>query len=219
MHSSAIGGHSGVSVTYRRLKQLFAWSGMKAAVHSFVTACDVCQRAKPDKTKLPGLLQPLSVPDKAWSVVSMDFIEGLPSSSGFTCILVVVDLFSKYAHFVSIKHPFTASSVAQCFLSNAYKYHGLPQAIVSDQDRIFTSTFWCELFRLAGVELRLSTAQSDGQTERVNRCLETFLRCFVHSYLRQWKQWLDQVEFWYNTSWHSALGRSPFEVLYGYPPR
>jgi hypothetical protein len=138
---------------------------MKTTVHAFVTACDVCQHAKSDRSKLLGPLQLLPVPDRAWSVVSMDFIEGLPSSGGFSCILVVVDLFSMYAHFVSLKHPFSAVSVAQCLFSNVYKYHGLPQAIVLDCDRIFTSSFWHELFRLAGVKLRLSTAyhpQSDG---------------------------------------------------------
>jgi hypothetical protein len=112
--------------------------------------------------------------------------------------------------------------VAQAFLSNVYKLHGLPQALVSDRDRVFTSTFWRELFKLADVELRLSTAyhpQSDGQTERVDQCLETFLRCFVHACPRQWRQWLDQAEFWYNMSWHTTLNRSPFEVLYGYSPR
>ena len=152
----------------------------------------------------------------------MDFIEGLPSSGGFNCILVVVDLFSKYSHFLALKHPFTTASVAQLFLSQVYKLHGLPQAIISDRDKIFTSNFWRELFKLAGVELRMSTAyhpQSDGQTERVNQCLETFLRCFTHACPRTWRQWLDQAEFWYNTNWHSALGRSPFEVLYGYVPR
>lgn len=106
-----------------------------------------------------------------------------------------------------LKHPFTASTVVQTFLSNIYKLHGLPQAIVSDRDKIFTSTFRRELFKLAGVELR------------VNQCLETFLRCFVHACPKQWLQWLDQAELWYNTSWHSALNRSPFEVLYGYGPR
>ena len=67
----------------------------------------------------------------------------------------------------------------------------------------------------------MSTAyhpQMDGQTEWVNQCLETFLRCFVHACPHQWRQWLDQAEFWYNTNWHSALGRSPFEVLYGHAP-
>ena len=61
--------------------------------------------------------------------------------------------------------------------------------------------------------------QSDGQTERVNQCLETFLRCFVHACPTHWSQWLSMAEYRYNTSSHSALGRSPFEVLYGFPPR
>lgn len=110
MHSGAVGGHSGVPVTYRRMKQHFSWTGMKADVHDFVTACQVCQQAKPDRSKLPGLLQTLPVPDRAWKIVSMDFIEGLPLSKGFNCILVVVDLFSKYAHFLGLRHPFTATS-------------------------------------------------------------------------------------------------------------
>ena len=61
--------------------------------------------------------------------------------------------------------------------------------------------------------------QTDGQTKRVNQCLEMVLRRFMHACPHQWRQWLDQAEFWYNTNWHSALGRSPFEVLYGYAPR
>jgi hypothetical protein len=60
--------------------------------------------------------------------------------------------------------------------------------------------------------------QRDGQTERVNQCLETFLRCFVHAFPKQWFQWLHLAEFWYNTTWHSALASSPFQVLYGRSP-
>jgi hypothetical protein len=182
MHSGAVGGHSGVPVTYRRMKQHFAWTGMKADVHDFVTACQVCQQAKPDRSKLPELLQPLPVPDHAWKIVSLDFIEGLPVSEGFNCILVVVELFSKYAHFIGLRHPFTAASIAKVFFQTVYKLHGMPSALISDRDKIFTSTLWKELFKLAKVELHMSTAyhpQSDGQTERVNQCLETFLRCFA----------------------------------------
>jgi transposase InsO family protein len=116
----------------------------------------------------------------------------------------------------------TAAGVAKLFMDNIYKLHGLPSAIISDRDRIFTSRFWQLLFKLAGTSLHMSSAyhpQSDGRTERVNQCLETFLHCFVNACPSQWIHWLSLAEYWYNTSSHSALGRSPFEVLYGFPPR
>lgn len=221
-HSSALGGHSGFLVTFSRLKKLFAWHGMKAAVQAFVASCHTCAQAKPDRARYPGLLSPLPVPTESWQMISMDFIEGLPRSGSANCLLVVVDRFSKFAHFIPLSHPFNAQQVAQLFLDNVYRLHGLPTHIVSDRDRVFTSTFWRELFRLAQIQLAMSSAyhpQSDGQTERVNQCLETYLRCFVHSCPRQWLKWIPLAEYWYNTSFHSSLRRTPFEVLYGQPPR
>lgn len=88
----------------------------------------------------------------------MDFIEGLPVSGSVNCILVVVDTFSKYAHFLGLKHPFTVASVAKLFLSQVYHMHGIPTAIVLDRDKIFTSKFWQKLFKIAKVDLRMSTA-------------------------------------------------------------
>lgn len=220
LHSSPVGGHSGFPVTYRRLKQLFAWTGMKAMVAKFVAECMICQQAKPDRSKYPGLLQPLPIPSAAWQFISMDFIEGLPKSHGKDCILVVVDRFTKYSHFIPLSHPFTTAGIAKLFFDNIYKLHGLPESIVSDRDKIFTSSFWQELFKLSKVSLCLSSSyhpQSDSQTERVNQCLETFLRCFVHACPSKWMDWLSAAEFWYNTAPHSAIGCSPFEALYGYP--
>lgn len=222
LHSSPIGGHSGFLVTYTRIKKLFHWPKMKHSIQEWVAACDVCQQAKAERVPYPGLLQHLEVPDHAWQIVSLDFIEGLPTSSSFNCILVVVHKFSKYAHFLQLSHPFSALKVAKLYLDNIYKLHGMPQAIISDRDRIFTSQLWQELFRLSGTELRMSSAYhplSDGQTERVNQCVEAYLRCFIHSCPSKWSQWLPLAEFWYNTNWHSALNKTPFEVLYGYPPK
>ena len=73
---------------------------MKSATRAFVQACVTCQQAKPDRTHLPGLLQPLPVPDAAWQTISMDFVEGLPRSGNVNCILVVVDSFTEYGHFL-----------------------------------------------------------------------------------------------------------------------
>jgi hypothetical protein len=92
----------------------------------------------------------------------------LTLSGGKNVILVVVDHFSKFAHFIPLRHPFTAQSVTKVFLSKIYHLHGLPLSIVSDHDRIFTNTFWKELFKLAKMDLDMSSAyhpQSDGQTE------------------------------------------------------
>jgi len=222
LHDSPADGHSGFPVTYRRIKQLFAWKSMKSAVKTFVASCQICQQAKPDRSKAPGLLQPLPIPSAAWQMLTMDFVEGLPHSQGKNCILVVVDRFTKYGHFLALAHPFTAAGIAKLFFDNIYKLHGLPDSIVSDRDKIFTSLFWQELFKLVKVSLRLSTSyhpQTDGQSERVNQCLETFLRCFVHSCPSKWMDWLSSAEFWYNTAPHSAIGCSPFEALYGYTPR
>jgi len=97
----------------------------------------------------------------------MDFIEGLPTSDGSNAILVVVDRFTKYGHFLPIKHPFTAQAIAKVVLDNVVKLHGSPKSIVSDRDRVFTSTFWRALFSLVDTKLLMSSAyhpQTDGQT-------------------------------------------------------
>lgn len=222
LHNSPVGGHSGAPATYQKPQQLFYWPGMRAAVLQHVKACSICAQAKPDRSAYPGLLQPLPVPRASWEVISLDFVEGLPLSGSANTILVVVDKFSMFAHFIPLKHPFSAASVARLFMDHIFMLHGMPVAIISDRDRVFTSRLWQLLFQLAGTELHMSTSyhpQTDRQTERVNYALETYLHCFTQACPRRWSSWLSLAEFWYNSSFHSALGRSPFEVLYGYPPR
>jgi len=116
------------------------------------------QQAKCEHVKLPGLLQPLHVPEQAWSTVSLDFIERLHKSEQYDVILVVVDKFSKYGHFIPLAHPYSALKVAQLYLDNVYKLHGPPQAIISDSDRVFTSNVWHELFRLVDTKLLMSSS-------------------------------------------------------------
>jgi hypothetical protein len=112
----------------------------------------------------------------------MDFITGLPKSGNKSVIMVVVDRLSKYAHLCALQHPFTTSTMAQIFMDQVFKLHGMPHSIVYNHDLTFTSNFWQELFKIQGTELHLSTAyhpQTDGQMEVVNKCLETYLRYFA----------------------------------------
>jgi hypothetical protein len=113
LHDSPTGGHSGFPVTYQRIKTLFSWPLMKQFIRRAVQECYACQRAKPERVRYPGLLQPLPVPQAAWEIVSMDFIEGFLKSGCFDGVLVVVDKFSRYAHFIAISHPYTAATVAR----------------------------------------------------------------------------------------------------------
>ena len=136
-----MGGHSGILPTYFRVKQLFSWQGMKTDVENFVKQCAICQQAKHELCKYPGLLQPLPIPKGPWQSFSMDFIEGLPKSEGYSSILVVVDRFTKVSHFIPLKHPFTAAGVAKAFLQNVVRLHGLPLPIVSGRDKVFTVLF------------------------------------------------------------------------------
>jgi len=151
----------------------------------------------------------------------MDFIEGLPKSFGKEVIFVVVDRFSKYVHFAALSHPYIAIDVAQPYLDHVFKLHGWPQSIISDRDKVFLSDFWQALLSIHGTTLLMSTAyhpQTDGQTEVVNRCLETYLRCMCTEKANDWSKWLPLAEWWYNTTFHTAIELTPYEVVYNQPP-
>jgi transposase InsO family protein len=106
-------------------------------------------------------------------------------------ILTVVDRLSKFAHFIALSHPYSATSVAKAFFDSIVRLHGIPCSIVSDRDTVFTSIFWFELFKLAGVTLKMSSAfhpQTNGQSEVVNKVITMYLRCLVGDRPWSWLQ-------------------------------
>jgi hypothetical protein len=156
---------------------------MKTVVHEFVKSCITCEQAKPDRSRYPGLLQPLSVPEGVWKVITMDFVEGLPLSSYANYILVVVDKFTKFIHLLPLKHPFTSASVPKLFLDSVYRLHGIHVSIVYDHDRVFTSKFWQTLFSLADVQLMMSSSYHPSLMARLRVSINTWKLSFF--FLRQ----------------------------------
>ena len=153
---------------------------MNTEIENFVRSCEDCQRNKAPRHKRHGLLHPLELPYAPWDSISMDFITQLPLSENCATIWVIVDRFSRMAHFIPIKSKQkTAENCALLFLKHVWKLHGLPSDIVSDRDSVFTSRFWAELMERLNMKLKKSTAfrpQTNGQTERVNQSLEQYLR-------------------------------------------
>ncbi|KAL8120175.1 hypothetical protein AgCh_017351 [Apium graveolens] len=220
-HSTPTGGHSGFLRTYKRISSNLFWNGMKADIMKYVAECTICQQHKYQATSPAGLLQPLALPTAVWEDISLDFISGLPRSQGYDTLLVVIDRFSKYGHFVLLKHPYTAKKVVEVYAKEIARLHGIPRSIVSDRDPTFLSQFWTEFFKLQGTTLRMSSSyhpETDGQTEVLNRCVETYLRYFASDQPKQWSRWVHWAEYWYNTSFQSATKMTPFQVVYNRPP-
>lgn len=218
-HKSNLSIHPGVTKMYQDLKQNFWWPGMKKQVVEYVTSCLTCQKAKVEHQRPAGMLQPLEVPEWKWTSISMDFITGLPKTKKKNdSIWVIVDRLTKSAHFLPVKTTYNVAKLAEIYIEEIVRLHGMPSSIISDRDPKFTSHFWRALHEALGTELRLSSAyhpQTDGQTERTNQSLEDLLRACVLDDRGSWDSVLPLVEFTYNNSFHASIGMAPYEALYG----
>ena len=221
-HDSRIAGHWGQFKTADKIKANFYWPNMDQDIEEYVCSCDSCQRNKTARHKKYGELLPLEVPYRPWTSISMDFIVGLPESDGNTKIWVIVDRFSKMAHFIPLPTVNKTEDMAKIFLNQIWKLHGLPDDIVSDRDSKFISHFWQSLMDLLSVKLNLSTAfhpQTDGQTERVNQTLEAYMRNYCSYQQDDWSDLLPLAEYAYNSAISEATKFSPFCANYGFEPR
>jgi hypothetical protein len=146
----------------------------------------------------------------------------LPESESHTQLTVVVDRFSKMAHFIALAESATTKDAAQAFLKEVWKLYRLPELIISDRDTKWTSEFWDRLCHLLGIKKRMSMSfhpQTDGQTERVNQTFETYLRTFSNYNQDDWYSLLPLAEFAYNNAVTQATQPTPFYTNYGYHPK
>ncbi|EOY16837.1 Uncharacterized protein TCM_035725 [Theobroma cacao] len=222
LHGNGLGGHFGRDKTLAMVADRYYWPKMRRDVERLVKRCPACLFGK-GSAQNTGLYVPLPEPDAPWIHLSMDFVLELPKTAkGFDSIFVVVDRFSKMAHFIPCFRTSDATHIAELFFREIVRLHGIPTSIVSDRDVKFMGHFWRTLWRKFGTELKYSSTchpQTDGQTEVVNRSLGNMLRCLIQNNPKTWDLVIPQAEFAYNNSVNRSIKKTPFEVAYGLKPQ
>ena len=218
-HKSKYTIHPGRNKMYQDVKKFFWWNNMKRDIAQFVYSCLTCQQVKSEHQRPSGLLQSLEVPEWKWDQITMDFVTGLPHTRrGHDAIWVIVDRLTKSAHFLPVNMKYQMEKLAQIYMDEIVRLHGVPVSIVSDRDPRFISRLWQQIQSALGTKLNLSTAyhpQTDGQSERTIQTLEDMLRACIMDFGGSWDQHLTLVEFAYNNSYHSSIQMAPYEALYG----
>jgi len=221
-HDLAIAGHPGFIQTYNKIARSYYWPRMNKDIRKHVKECDACQRTKASTKPPIGEVVSLSISERPWQSIGMDYLGPLPmSKNGHDMILIVVDRLTKMAHFIPTTREVTSKETAELFLRYVFQYHGLPDNIVSDRDPKFTSKFWQNLNKILGIKLLMSTAehpQTDGQSEATVKIIQKLIRPFVFQD-QDWETLLPSLEFAYNDTQQSSTGQTPFYLNHGYHPK
>ena len=179
-HQTPYSIYPGATKMYHDLKERYWWPGMKRDVIGYVERCLTCQQVKAEHQRPAGLLQPLEIPEWKWYQITMDFVTGLPKTpKNHDSVWVVVDRLTKSAHFIHVRMTYSMDKLAELYIKEIVRLHGVPQSIVSYRDSRFTSKFWKSLQQALGTRLKFSTTfhlQTDRQSERTVQILEDMLR-------------------------------------------
>jgi hypothetical protein len=224
IHDSPVGGHPGISNTWSLVKRRYQGPRLHQFVENYVKGCAKCQESKVITHMKRAPLYPFDthVEQGPFQYVSMDLITDLPRSNRYDAILTIVDQgCSKAAKFLPCNKTIDGQGVAQLYFEHLFPWFGIPKRIISDRDPRFTSHFAKAVCKATGIQQNISTAfhpRTDGQTERMNRWIEDYLRQFVIGRQNNWSTLLPVAEFAHNSWKHEHTKHTPHELITGINP-
>ncbi|GAA5981406.1 hypothetical protein JCM10908_004099 [Rhodotorula pacifica] len=214
-------GHLGFRKTLSRLSSSFFFPGMRQTVEKYVESCDGCQRHKSRTTRRAGKLHSLPIPPRPFSDIALDFVGPLPKSDSMDMLLTITDCLTGYTRVMGCRSTDGAKEIAQRVFENWFALFGLPERMVSDRDKLFTSKFWGALHKRVGVKLQMSTSfhpETDGRSKRSNKTIVQVLRNYVSRQQTDWHIYLPLAEYAVNSAVNDSTRKTPFEVVLGYTP-
>ncbi|KAL0164258.1 hypothetical protein M9458_040011, partial [Cirrhinus mrigala] len=220
-HQSPGSGHPGSKRTLSLLQTRYWWPRMRHDAIRYVQSCSVCAMSTTLRQLPTGKLVPLPIPQRPWSHIGVDFVTDLPNSEGNTCVLVIVDRFSKSCKFFPLKGLPTALETTEHLFQQVFHHFGLPEEIVLDRGLEFISHVWKAFFKLLGVSVNLSSGyhpQTNGQTERKIQELGHYLRAYCHEDQHSWSRFLPWAEYAQISLHQDTTGLTPFQCVLGYQP-
>ena len=220
-HDHILTGSFGQNKTLELVHHRYSWPSLCADIQQFCKSCVTCMRSKPQRHKLYGFLKQLPISEWPWNSISMDFIEKLPSFSGFDTILVIVDWLTKQAIFIPAYDTIISADLAHLFVLHVFSKHGVPSHVTSDRGLEFVSNFFWSLGITLNMQLHFTSGyhlEGDGQTEHTNQTLKQYLHVYCNYQQDNWSELLSLMKFAYNNALSATTSISPFFANKGYHP-
>jgi predicted metal-dependent hydrolase len=205
IHDQSVAEHSNVRRTCKYLNKWYYWSQVKQSVERYVKNCHICKRFKASRNKSSELLNSLSISNRSWTDIIMNFVIELSKiKNDFNAILMIIDRLIKMHHYVlctAEENETSAEKTAKLLINHVWKLHELSSIIISDRESQFISFVWKTICQILKIDVKLSTAfhsKIDDQSEIVNQKMKRYLRNYCNYQQDDWFEWLSMIEFAFN---------------------
>jgi hypothetical protein len=225
MHDQLAFNHSKVNRTIKLLRRNHRWSKMSRNVKRYIRNCHTCRRIKATKNKYHELLNSLSVFDRSWTNIILDFVTELFDNRRYNAVLMIIDRLSKMHHYISCtidENEITIEKTIKLLIQHVWKLHELLITMISDRESQFISLVWDTICKMLKIKTKLFTAfhsQTNEQSEIFNQKMKRYLRAYVNHQQNDWANWLSMTKYVSNASISTIIHVSSFLVNYEFESR